>query len=280
MSRHFSLWIVTPPGYAHSRCFEEAALALQAGFAELGYDAPIVTDAAEIKDYAVVLGANLLPRLNIPLPEKLILYNLEQVQPDSNWFKPEYLALLKRYPVWDYSRRNIERLKAEGIEAALCGVGYMPCLTRISPAPVRDIDVLFVGSLNDRRKAVLEEIARAGKAVKAAFNVYGPERDALIARAKIVLNLHFYEAQVFEIIRVSYLLANRVCVVSETGLDEELEAPLKRGIAFASYEKLAEACLQLLDNEAERARLAEAGFAAFSAMKQTPMLKAALAAFP
>ena len=280
MPRHFSLWIATPPGYSHSRCFEEAAQALQAAFVELGHDAPIVTNPAEIRDYAVVLGANLLPRLNIPLSPKLILYNLEQVQPGSNWFRPEYLALLKRYPVWDYSRRNMENLQAESIRATFCGVGYMPVLTRIQPAPVQDIDVLFVGSMNERRKAVLEQIARAGKVVKAAFNVYGLERDALIARAKIVLNLHFYEAQVFEIIRVSYLLANRACVVSETGFDEELEAPLKSGIAFTPYEELADTCLQLLENEAEQARLRDAGFSAFSTLPQTPMLKTALASLP
>ncbi|MDE3038674.1 MAG: hypothetical protein KGJ21_09540, partial [Pseudomonadota bacterium] len=250
--------------------------ALQASFAELGHDAPIVTDPALIKGWAVALGANLLPRMSMALPDKLILYNLEQVQPVSNWFMPEYPALLKRYPVWDYSRRNIARLKAGGINAALCGVGYMPVLTRIAPAPVCDIDVLFVGSLNDRRKAVLEKIAQAGKKVKAAFNVYGTERDALIARAKIVLNLHFYEAQVFEIIRVSYLLANRACVVSETGQDAELEAPLRDGVAFAPYDKLTDTCLALLSNDTERTRLAGAGFAKFSAMPQTPMLRVAL----
>ena len=38
-----------------------------------------------------------------------------------------------------------------------------------------------------------------------------------IARSKIVLNLHQYDAQVFEIVRVSYLLANRRAVVSERG---------------------------------------------------------------
>jgi len=278
-SRHFSIWIVSPPGYLHSRCFEEVALSLQAAFATLGFDAPIVTDPARIRDWGLVLGTNLLPAMSTDLPPHLILYNLEQIQKDSPWLKPAYIGLLRRHPVWDYSERNIGALRElYGItNVALCGIGYMPVLSRVAPA-VEDIDVLFIGSMNRRRKAVLEEIAGHGKNVSAAYNTYGEHRDGVIARAKLVLNLHFYEAQVFEIVRVSYLLANRKCVVSETGQDEALESPLRKGVAFVPYGRLTAACLQLLQNNEERSRLAEAGFESFRACSQVPMLKNALAA--
>src|ERR1051325_5883258 len=64
-SRTFSIWIVTTPGYPHSRCFEEVALSLQAAFADLGFDAPVVTDPALVRGRAVVLGANLLPVIKV-----------------------------------------------------------------------------------------------------------------------------------------------------------------------------------------------------------------------
>lgn len=276
-SRQFSIWIVSPRRYAHSRCFEEIACSLQAAFAELGFEAPIVTDPAQIRGRAVVLGANLLPSVQGPLPPELILYNLEQIQQGSEWLKPAYVDLLRRYPVWDYSERNIQALTdLYGIRnVVLCGVGYMPALSRIAPQE-EDIDVLFVGSLNDRRKAILAELDAKGKHVVAAYNCYGAERDHLIARAKLVVNVHYYEAQVFEIVRVSYLLANRKCVVSETGQDHGLEAPLKGGVAFAGYEELPATCLRLLDDETERARLKEAGFNAFRNCSQVPMLRNAL----
>jgi hypothetical protein len=275
----FSIWIVSPPGYAHSRCFEELALSLREAFAALGLNAPVVTNPAQIEGSAVVLGANLLPALEAALPSRLILYNLEQIENDSPWLNPAYVELLKRYPVWDYSARNIERLKTFGVKhALLCGIGYMPALTRI-PAATEDIDVLFVGSLNARRRLVLEQIAQQGKNVQAHYTIYGEERDAVIARSKIVLNLHFYAAQVFEIVRVSYLMANRKCVVSEIGQDEALEAPLREGIAFAPYDRLAETCVRLLSEPQERARLAQRGFTSFSALSQVPMLKRALEAF-
>ena len=42
-----------------------------------------------------------------------------------------------------------------GVRAAHCGIGYAPELMRITSAP-EDIDVLFVGSVNERRLIVLK----------------------------------------------------------------------------------------------------------------------------
>jgi hypothetical protein len=273
----FCVWIVSPADYVHSRCFEETALALSEAFGQLGYAAPIVTDPANIKGRAVVLGTNLLKYVPRSLPENLILYNLEQVQLDSPWFDQAHIELLRHYPVWDYSSRNIQALAALGVKASLCGIGYSPALTRIPHSLVQDIDVVFIGSINERRAAVLEALRRRGMKVFAGAGLYGSERDAVFGRAKIVLNLHHYEAQVFEIVRVSYLLANRLCVVSETGLDNELEDPLRNGVAFVNYRDLVAVCHHLLQRPEERRRLANSGFEAFKAQPQAPMLKAALA---
>ena len=163
-----------------------------------------------------------------------------------------------------------------GIRAAHCGIGYAPELTRIAPAP-EDIDVLFVGSVNERRLIVLKQLAEQGINVDARFNLYGSERDAFVARAKIILNVHFYDARLFEIVRVSYLLANQKCVVSETGSDTAFENQFGSGIAFAPYAALAETCMRLLQNPAARRAVAEAGFDRFKAMPQTEYLQRALA---
>ena len=276
----YSIWIVSPAGYLHSRCFEELALALSEAFAELGYAAPIVIDPAAVEGVAVVLGANLLQQMPPPLPARLILYNLEQVQAGSPWFNQAYIDLLRRYPVWDYSARNVAALAGLGVSASLCGVGYSPGLTRVPHSLVQDIDVAFVGSISDRRAAALQAMRNSGIKVFAGSGLYGAERDAVFARARIVLNLHYYEAQVFEIVRVSYLLANRLCVVSEAGLDQDLEGPFRNGVAFVPYRDLVAVCRYLLQRPDERRRLANAGFEAFKARPQAAMLKAALASLP
>jgi hypothetical protein len=89
--------------------------------------------------------------------------------------------------------------------------------------------------------------------------------------------VHFYDARLFEIVRVSYLLANKKCVVSETGSDTAFEKQFESGVAFAPYAALAETCTRLLQNPAERQAVAEAGLNRFKAMPQTEYLKRALA---
>ena len=273
----YSVWIVSPAGYSHSRCFEEVALSLHEAFAALGYHAPIVTKPEHVTGTTLVLGCNLLAALKQRLPERFILYNLEQISRDSAWLSAEYVRLLRGHRVWDYSPHNVRALSELGIQAVLCEIGYMPGLSRLPLSSEPDIDVLFVGSMNERRERVLRLLAAAGKRVHVGFDVYGSERDALYARAKLVLNVHYYEAKVLEIVRVSYLLANRVCVVSETGQDLDLEGELSDAMAFAPYEQLAERCLELLDDDTQRRAISERGFERFSTRSQVPRLAAALA---
>ena len=156
-----TIWIVSPRDYSHSRAFDEVALALCAAFGALGHSASIVRDPAQLAGTTIVLGANLLlrrPRVRFPASARLILFKLEQITPNSPWIGEGYLALLKQYPVWDYSPRNIVELSQLGIAAVHCGIGYMPELTRI-PRAEQDVDVLFIGSTNARRLKVLNEIA-------------------------------------------------------------------------------------------------------------------------
>ncbi|MGE5638986.1 MAG: hypothetical protein ACM30H_02750 [Clostridia bacterium] len=275
----FAIWIVTPPDYHHSRCFEEVALALQSGFRALGHDASISTAPPPYGLPTIVLGSNLLDRID-PASYRgkdLTLFNLEQIYVGSPWLTTSYVDLLRQYPVWDYSDRNIAELRRLDIQnVAKCGIGYAPELSRIEPQE-EDIDVLFVGIRSDRRAAIVEDLARNGVNVTVASDCYGEERDALVARSKVILNVHYYDARVFEIVRVSYMLANRKCVVSETGLDPALEAPFASGVVFAPFERVVASCLGVLQDSDWRERVAQRGFELFRAMPQSAMIASALA---
>ena len=273
--RHF-IWIVTPSGYAHSRTFEEAAQALQGAFADLGGSAPVVTDPSAVKGrLPIIYGANLLPANVVGrLPPGSIVMNLEQVSGDGDWFKDDYVEILKTYPVLDYSPRNLVNLRQRGIgHAELLEVGYHESLHRIKPAKVKDIDVLFYGSMNERREKALAAMRAVGLNVVHLFGVYGAERDAAIARAKIVLNMHYYQSAIFELIRVSYLLANSVCVLTEGSPDDPELAPYARGLAVEPYERLAARAVELVKNDGERMMLSVRGWDAMRRRPLAPMLK-------
>ncbi len=273
----FAVTVVAPPGYPHAAAFVELAETLHAALTALGHESLLTTEGRLPGRQHIILGANLLPSYPLPLAPDAILYNLEQVQLGSSWFRPELLELFRRYTLWDYSRRNVAALGALDVEVArLVPIGYVPELTRIEHAGEPDLDVLFFGSLNPRRIAVIDRLRAAGLRVEVVFGVYGKPRDDLIARAKVVLNVHFYEAKVLEMVRVSYLLANRCCVLSEVSSDREEDDALSAGVAFAAYDDLVARAQELVADAALRQRIAQRGFELMRDRRAIDYLRAAL----
>ncbi len=272
--------VVVPrlPDYPHTRAFDEVAQALVEGLGALGHDAVASDRAAHADRRSIVLAPQLLPLWPQPVPEDAILYNLEQIDRASSWITPALLDRFRRHELWDYSERNREALANEhGItHAKLVPTGHSPGLERIADAPVQDIDVLFYGSPNDRRIAVLEALDRLGAKVHPLFGVYGAERDAWIARSRIVLNMHYYAAQVFEQVRVSYLLANARFVVSESG-DPQAESEWRDGLVFAPHAELVQTCLGYLDRDRARDRIRLRGRELMRARPQSAFLARVLA---
>jgi hypothetical protein len=209
-----------------------------------------------------------------------ILYNFEPLNPpvfDSvGTFLTHYAP---RCRVWDYSADNVDYLQKRGCSAIHVPLGYAEVLSRIERAPEQDIDVLFYGDLSPRRLKVLDALRATRINLVVAADAYGHERDALIARAKIVLNVHAHDGiKALETPRVFYLLANRKAVVTEAKSDVPLDADLRRATVQAPYDGLVEACLALLHDPPRRAVLEEAGLACMQARPEATILEDALRA--
>ena len=115
MSR-YSIWIVSPPNYLHSHAFDEVAI---------GASRRVPRARPRRRTWSTIpRGSETSPSCSAaislkgvapPPPDKrLILFNLEQITPNSAWLTQDYLALLGRYPVWDYSQGNIAELAKNG----------------------------------------------------------------------------------------------------------------------------------------------------------------------
>lgn len=267
MIPRYCITTATPPTFPLYRGFDDVAFSLYAAMRRLGRDVVMTRGEYKPGRQHIVLGANLLVHpsfASLAPPPDSILYNLEQVFPGSQWWPREACEFFSRYPVWDYARQNIEQLRAWGIEARYVPLGYVPELTRIAPAAEEDIDVLFVGSMNERRAAIVHQIRGLGIRVEVPHEVYGEARDKLYARTKINLNLHYYEARVFEQARVLYLLANNRFVISESGCDPEEEKPFEPAAAFVPYDSLVTTVQWYLAHPAERLRKGALGSSTFS----------------
>jgi len=194
----FAVVIVTSPGYVHSEAFREIAETIFFGLQSGGEDV-VWSDTAFVPGrIPIVFGANLVSH-PAEIPANAIIYNLEQTEKSSSWMTEPYLTLLRTHRVWDYSTQNVGLFRSQGIgDVQHVPIGYVPDLERIGVAP-KDIDVLFYGSMNSRRQQVIEELRVAGVDVRTVFGTYGADRDAMIARARIVLNVHFYDSKIFEL---------------------------------------------------------------------------------
>lgn len=272
--------LVKPEGYLHSEGLREIAEALLHGFRALGHPVDLQVNGWDPEALNVVVGWHLLDDAEARRREgRGVLYNLEQMDAVNETLRNRLVALSDRFEVWDYSRRNLDLLKAHGLKGLVrhLPIGMVPELCRITPAPKQDLDVLFYGSVNPRRAAILEGLQAAGLKVHHAFGVYGAERDALIARAKVVLNLHYYEASIFEVVRVSYLLANRKAVVAECHGATEVDPDLREAVRLAPYGGLVQACVDLCRDDRARMALEARGHAAMMARREVDYLREALA---
>ncbi len=226
----------------------EVAMLLRAALGELGFSCDAAVNEFSPEKTNILLGYHLLAGHEALQGLRYIPYQLEQLTAEEGLYSDRLEKILANAAeVWDYSRENIQFLSQRGIVAKHLPVGYHPMLERIpkTSSNEKDIDILFYGSLSTRRKQVLESLIQAGKLTKVLFGVYGEERDALISRSKIVLNVHHYSSKVFEAVRISYLLNNCVFVVSERSPFypyPRVELPL------VAYEELVPTCLYYLSH--------------------------------
>jgi hypothetical protein len=284
---HFNIVHVLPDGYRNLRAYHEVIESIRWGLQELGHDATYSVNMLCPNARNILFGGQLAPDLVLDSPEGTIYYNLEQITGNPQWCPTDPHPLTRfvssRLHIWDYSGANIaswNRLDPTH-RVKHVPIGYAPLLTRIEDAENQDIDVLIYGSAGDRRLAVFASICNLGNAgVSTVFasGLFGPGRDNLIARSKIVLNInHLTHGKIFEIVRASYLMANSKAIVADFSPDTYIEGDIAAGVMFVPMEQIAETCCHLLADDTRRLQLARQGFGCISQRDIRVFLAAALA---
>lgn len=273
----FNICIVRPQGYIHSDAFLELAQVIAYGLEDLGYKVAIRNHIIE-SNKNIIIGCHLLDPVSIEsVPKDSIVINTEQIFSNpATWsvkWTETILQWAKRFETWDYSVRNIEMFNEHGVRnVKLLKIGYHPKLARIEKAVDQDIDVLFYGSMNDRRKKIINDLKREGHVVRVISGIYGEARDQIIARSRIVLNMHYYSTQIFEVIRVFYPMINSKAVVSEVNPATSIDEVFLTGISAAPYEGIISACGRLLADKNLQYDLERKAFHAMVAMPQKEIM--------
>jgi hypothetical protein len=240
--------------------YQEVIETLLWGLSALGHEATSAVNAGRADARLIVLGAQMMPLDMLRrLPEGSIVYNLEQLSGLAGAGRDlgGLAEATRRCVLWDYSELNLLVWRSLGRQALLVPIGFAPPLARIAPASVQDIDVLMYGTPSHSRLQALHDLCGLGITTMFFYGLYGAARDALLARAKLVLSVTINaDSAIFPIVRASYLFANRKAVLSDLAAVERDVAP---GVGFAPQQHLAGMCRHFLAHETERRALEEEG---------------------
>uniref|UniRef100_UPI003989FB7A GT99 family glycosyltransferase N-terminal domain-containing protein n=1 Tax=Serratia sp. (in: enterobacteria) TaxID=616 RepID=UPI003989FB7A len=185
------------------------------------------------------------PQMFPELPKNYVAFQMEQ-SINPRWFTAEYFSILNNaIAVFDYSLTNIEYLLQQGIPYQK--LFYMPISSydnyadhlshtgyNLQPAQdEKDIDVLFYGDPNcERRQSYLRQLSKRFN-VHIASEVFGQDLTRLVQRAKLIINIHYYEDALLETTRLYETLSLGTPIVSETSSDIQQHDILANVIDFA-----------------------------------------------
>lgn len=209
----FNVTLIHPNDYIHSFALLEAAEYINIRINQCGYESALTKNYLDPNRANIVVCGHLIPEELLKIDQKLIIFNSEQLPEDSVWTSPHYRNLLDKNYIWDYSTANLLKIKHGNTQ--LIDFYYCDQLSRLEIKKPATYDLVFYGSINERRKKLLDEISKSGLRVKVIFGEYGGDRDALISGARAVLNLHYYDSQIFQQIRAFYPLINQIPIISE-----------------------------------------------------------------
>lgn len=203
-------------------------------------------------------------------------------QPGTPWFHLSVDACRRGLTTLDINPHGVDALRAVGVDAHHLALGAVPSISVDEPKADRPIDVLVMAGLDDRRGALLAELAprlyrrrtelrlfRFDRPVTPTTPgvVFGRHKYELLASAKLLVNLHRDRSihlpagtvapPYFEWARMIEAMANGCVVVTEPSEGFE---PLVPGVHFADAEPdtLADQIDRLLDDVEARAAMATA----------------------
>ncbi|MEO8808086.1 MAG: hypothetical protein ABI433_18550, partial [Burkholderiaceae bacterium] len=220
MSQHtpIHLCIQQPAGYVHSLGLLDQARYFRYQFRRLGLSVTLAKNRLRHDAVNFVFGAHLGFDAALRERHACIFVNLEQLGEGGAAVSAHYLNLLASSAVVDYNDDNRAAYAADVTDVPVVPLLHAPYLKPEQTIPLeeRPIDLLFIGSMNERRRAWLDRIEALGLSV-AMFDgpLYGPERDQFILQAKAVVNAHFYESSRFEQARVAHCLSLGTPVIAE-----------------------------------------------------------------
>ncbi len=196
-------------------------------------------------------------------PKHFIFYQIEQH--NSGWLTDNYLSLVnKSDQLWNFNdkyEKVIDSFKQHrnSFYVPFAYHSYLEKSNVDKSDIVKDIDVLFLGSINDRRTNIINSLKDKGLNVVYGFGYTRDEHIKLIHRSKVYLNIHHYgEDSVMETARISLAIGQSALVISEPSVLESENNFFKDFLVISSStEDLINKCQEYASNDTLREKFIE-----------------------
>jgi hypothetical protein len=241
MTLRIHLSIMQPAGYVHSQGFLDQARYARHQLRRLGADVTIGKNRLREDSVNIVFGAHLGFSSSLLERYTCIFFNLEQLGTGGAQVSPDYLSLLRTAHVIDYDERNLPAYGRDPNQVPIVSFEWAPYLATPAALPIdqRPIDLLFFGSINERRKALFARIEACGWKISFFDHpLYGDERDQFIRQSKAVFNCHFYETSRFEQARAFHTLSLGTPLISERTAQTQPPAAFEDAVTWVTEDTL------------------------------------------
>ena len=180
----------------------------------------IVIGFANIKNYDIFYH----------IKDKIVVIQTEQIHNLENQFngnKNNYIEFISNFKyLYDYNIQN-QDLYYNKFKIINIPINYY-----IFHSEIKDIDVLFIGTLNLRRKKILDYLESKNINVKIVSNIFHNDLTEYIKKSKTVINLHIDKKAIFEYFRINDIISYNTHIISETVKNESVINDYKNFVNF------------------------------------------------
>ena len=263
----------------------EIASLIAAGLADLGlsviFPAPGLPEPERNRINVVVAPHEFFVLYTGATPDELIRAAAHSIcigveQPGTEWFDLGLTYAREGPMMFDINALAIDELDHRGYEAERLTIGYHPTWDRWGGdrGRRRDIDVLFLGALTERRDELLGNAAQHLWEWRSDFRLFamtGPVRNTRshfltgndkwehLANSRLLLNIHRGGVPYFEWVRALEAVMNGCLVVTETSIDYGPLVPGEHIVAVPPA-LIGPYATSLLADEERRSSMAEAAY--------------------
>ena len=176
----------------------------------------IIKDVINKQTYLIVIGVANIKKYDLlnHVSNNIAIIQTEQINILDKTFggnKQTYIDFFNKFAyLYDYNLDNKQFLK-NNTKIINPPINYYLYISE-----TKDIDVLFIGTLNNRRDKIIKELNKKNIKITVISNSFGNELISHIKRSKVIINIHIDKESIFEIFRIHEILPYNTHIISET----------------------------------------------------------------